>query len=411
MSATVTAEDAEDRDSVVSSGAEGQLPIPRPDEPNLYNFPNDFRPVYGRLPVVLNLLIALISMLVSAVTTWERLTWLDPLRSVHSGVKTWNMKKLIMFVGKALIMAVLSTSVIQDCFYRPTRISMTNLIQNYFLPSTLSRYQEVSLPGKEPLGVHYLQCQSKRAMMPRFQAMHCNHGFGACSLSWLPALPRLMDRLGARVALAHDAPGFGFTDRPASISKYTRGISAQIGSALLQEKLRGDDDEEENSNAVILLAHSMGCAATLRMALDLPRETSKFIVLVGPALGLIHEPIKPNSRLRSWTRPARCFVRRYLFDPSCGYVLRRVVGYVQSCAILVDVRSYHKLTLVALPLDYQTFGSLVCVRFGATVVESPTAMCYDFNGRLSYQDGSVDCSPFRWPRHVRDLLMEYPTMS
>lgn len=131
-----------------------------------------------------------------------------------------------------------------------------------------------------------------------------------------------MNRIGARVALAHDAPGFGFTDRSDNITTYTRGTSAEIGSTLLKKAL-GDE-----RSSVALFGHSMGAAATLRMALALPKETRKFIVLVGPALGLIHEPIKVNSRLRSLTRPARQFVRKYLFDPAFGYVLRRAVGYV-----------------------------------------------------------------------------------
>jgi pimeloyl-ACP methyl ester carboxylesterase len=251
--------------------------------------------------------------------------------SVRAGIRTWNIKKLVKFAGKALIASFLSTTLFQDAFFPPTRISTAQLMQKYFLPSAISRYEKIPLPKRgETLGVHFLKCQLKEEGPVRFQALHCNHGFGASCLSWLPTLPSLMDRLGARVALAHDAPGFGFTDRSDNITTYTRGTSAEIGTQLLQSALGGD----HKSTSVALFGHSMGAAATLRMALALPKETRRFIVLVGPALGLIHEPVKVKSRLRSYTRPARQFVRRYLFDPTVGYVLRRTVGYV-SCDVIV----------------------------------------------------------------------------
>jgi pimeloyl-ACP methyl ester carboxylesterase len=254
--------------------------------------------------------------------------------SVRAGTRTWNIKKLVKFAGKTLIASSLSATLLQDVFFPPTRIPTAKLMQTYFLPSAISRYDEIPLPKRgDTLGVHYLKCQANPKRPVRFQALHCNHGFGASSLSWLPALPSLMDRLGARVALAHDAPGFGFTDRSDNITTYTRGTSAEIGTQLLQTAL-GDDD---TSTSVALFGHSMGAAATLRMALALPKETRKFIVLVGPALGLIHEPVKVKSRLRSCTRPARQFVRKYLFDPTFGYVLRRAVGYVSRIAHSVMV--------------------------------------------------------------------------
>jgi hypothetical protein len=317
MSATVTTE-GED-----AAFATSEQPVPREDEPTLFNFPRSFHPVYRPLPLLVNLIVSLTSMFLSAITTWQNLTWLDPLMSVRAG-KSPSVKKLVQFVGKALVAGFLSRAVIQGVFLPPTRISTTNLVQNYFLPSALSRYEPVVLPGKDSLGVHYLECQvSQQQDQPtQFQALYFNHGFGASSLSWLPAIPSLMTRLGGRIALAHDAPGFGFTDRPANVTAFTRGTSGEIGSSLLQTALA----REENTSSIALFGHSMGAHATLRMALSLPKETRKFLVLVGPALGLMHEPSKNKSRLRSITRPPRQFIRRHLFDPSFSYVLKRVVG-------------------------------------------------------------------------------------
>jgi len=320
MSATVTAEGEED--AVFNQ----QQPVPREDEPNLYNLPSSFHPVYRPLPILVKLIVALASMFVSVMTTWQHLTWLDPLMSVRAGTATWNVKKLVKAAGKALVLGFLSTSAIQDVFMPPTRISTTNLVKNFFLPSALSRYEPVSLPGKDCMGVHFLQYQSpKQSNSTQFQALYFNHGFGASSLSWLPVMPSLMKRMGGRVALAHDAPGFGFTDRPGNVTAYTRGTSGEIGSTLLQKALAKED---ASASSVALFGHSMGAAATLRMALSLPKETRKFIVLVGPALGLMHEPYKQKSRLRAITRAPRQFVRKYLFDPSFSYVLKRAVGYV-----------------------------------------------------------------------------------
>ena len=322
MSATVTAEGEEDAAALTQ-----QQPVPRADEPNLYNFPSSFHPTYRPVPILVKLIVALASMFVSAITTWQNLTWLDPLMSVRAGTTTWNLKKLIKAASKALIIGFLSTSAIQDVFLYPTRISTMNLVQNYFLPSALSRYEAVTLPGKDTMGVHFLECESPQPMnnSTRFQALYFNHGFGASSLSWLPAMPSLMKRMGGRIALAHDAPGFGFTDRPSNVTAYTRGTSSEIGSSLLRKALSKD---ETSPASVALFGHSMGSAATLRMALSLPRETRKFIVLVGPALGLMHEPHKKKSRLRSITRRPRQYIRKYLFDPSFSYVLKRAVGYV-----------------------------------------------------------------------------------
>lgn len=42
--------------------------------------------------------------------------------------------------------------------------------------------------------------------------LHMNHGFGASSSSWSPVIGRLSSGLGA-LAIAHDTPGFGLTER------------------------------------------------------------------------------------------------------------------------------------------------------------------------------------------------------
>ena len=238
-------------------------------------------------------------------------------------------------------MSVFVKALLQEFLTPPSRISTVDLMKKYVLPSTLSRFQTIKLPSplfgsrgtqkpkeatmsskmpkttemtttttNEELGVHYIQYESRNkrgtAEPPRFQAIHCNHGFGASSLSWLPVLPRLVDRLRTRVGVGHDAVGFGFTDRPAKddnkqyLARYTTKGSSEIGTALLQRVLNETDadaysDEKKDTNItseeisgkpVILMGHSLGSLTTLQMALALPKTTRKWVILVAPALGM-----------------------------------------------------------------------------------------------------------------------------
>ena len=135
-------------------------------------------------------------------------------------------------------MAICSQCILQEIFLAPSRLDIATLLEKYFLPSPLSKYDSVSLPFEEStkdLGVHVLKYSSKEigSRPTRFKALYLNQGFGASSLSWLPAIPSLVNRLGARVGLAHDAVGFGFTDRPEEIALYTTGSSASIGTQVL----------------------------------------------------------------------------------------------------------------------------------------------------------------------------------
>jgi len=222
--------------------------------------------------------------------------------------------------------------VLQDMFLPPSRLSMQSLLQTYFLPSALSRYEPVMLANttgtSDSLGVHWLQYEQPPKFANAqyaFQALYVNHGFGASSLSWLPALPVLVHRTNARTGLGHDAVGFGFTERPPvknnSLAAYTSMYSATIGATLLQQQVMAFNA----SSPVLLLGHSLGAIATLRMALQLDANTSKRIILVAPALGISRTggalSTKPSEQQQSLFR-----VPAAVWQVPAAYALRRLVG-------------------------------------------------------------------------------------
>jgi len=137
----------------------------------------------------------------------------------------------------------------------------------------------------QPIGVHFLKYyNSNEKQQYDYDAIHFNHGFGASCLSWLPAIPKLTQRLNAKLSVAHDAPGFGFTDRPSSCTyplagsrqtnqknsskhnknerliPYSAAGSAAIGKWILDHALAENDDQSEGrGRRILLFGHSMGC--------------------------------------------------------------------------------------------------------------------------------------------------------
>jgi len=224
---------------------------------------------------------------------------------------------------RALILGVISKVITQDLFFSPSRVAMTYLVKEKILPSRLSRYGWVqdSLDSPSQLsegnvrgqGVHYLLYRSDpKSITSRkhsIDAIHFNHGFGASSLSWLPCFEPLVDRLHAKVGLAHDAVGFGFSERSSvpfsrgvkrddALVKYTSFFSSTVGTSLTKNAIEESsmvvsdgvatnnfvDESPQRKKRILLFGHSMGCTTTLRMALNLQPSTECLIFLVSPAL-------------------------------------------------------------------------------------------------------------------------------
>lgn len=406
-------------------------PIVRSDEPYLYEIPTELYPTYRPIPVFIKVLIGLASTMLSTVWTFRKEIhhWTNRLvatTTMGSGeaigiigdIKAGGIKKMVLFLARAVVTALASTIFVQDLFRAPSRISTLALTKKYWLPSSLSRYDVIQpkLPpdcgdvSVNPLGVHYLQYTTPQSTNVKFDALHFNHGFGASSLSWLPAIPPLVSKLNGRMGLAHDAVGFGFTDRPSprkkggggGLAAYSPAMSAGIGTKLLEGALarnvdtsststdrgsRGEDEENSTSTptlrgnkeehdeneedvgqegnifredeeakdesttppTVALFGHSMGCVATLRMALNLPHDAKRFVILTAPALS--GEPPSSSSssnaaltlsektsksvkelplihprRLRGYIFTFVALLRRVVLDLPLRYALRRAVA-------------------------------------------------------------------------------------
>jgi len=328
---------------LASSSAEDAGAVPRvmvdidpekhPENPLLYLIPEDLRPTYRPLPRLVQTAVILASAYFSAVSTWERFTFIQPLAILRKLRPAPPLRELIAFATKTILGALIVQLSLQEIFCRPSRISVNNLRERYYLPSTLSQYQNLQVSTKNeepaPIGIHYLKYANGKKGTLKLDAIYVHHGFGASSLSWLPTLPSLVDRLDARVGLGHDMVGFGFTDRQDILDWYTTDSSARISQAVFSKEVEANG---YRASAALLFGHSLGAIGVLKMALGLPREISKHVILCSPALGLsgnFSEESNENHAPRFFRRVKNritSFFRSFVIFPTGGYILRRAVG-------------------------------------------------------------------------------------
>ena len=350
--------------------------IPRPDEPNLFEIPSHLRATYRPLSILFHLVI----VIASALLVQRRELSLSLVRQLHQTISVSVLRRAFSFLLRTLLVSTIARLAIQEVFSPPSRISTQHLAERGNLPSQLSRYRTVvplALPvpkttqsscveGVEgapltstrswlekekkeggalamPIGVHSIQCTNQNAATSKnddrkhkYDGIYLYHGFGASSLSWLPILPSLVNRLGRSgegggrpaVGVAHDAPGFGFTDRPTTdgergMEQYGSEHNAGIGITLLKEAAsvssqsseqslareaitdRGEQTAgEEDGAEVAIFGHSMGSKAALLMALRCSQYTQlklrpRLVVLVAPALVGVSLGTPKNRSMKS----------------------------------------------------------------------------------------------------------------
>jgi hypothetical protein len=82
-----------------SSGAR-PVPTPHPEESLLYLMPSDLHPTYRPLPVLVQSVVVFLSMFVSAVSTWEHLTFLQPLAILRGWRSVPSFGECLAFAAK-----------------------------------------------------------------------------------------------------------------------------------------------------------------------------------------------------------------------------------------------------------------------------------------------------------------------
>ncbi|KAI2514095.1 hypothetical protein MHU86_479 [Fragilaria crotonensis] len=78
------------------------VPVPRPDEPNVYNFPTSLVPTYRALPVLAKVAVAALSAWMAAASTFrEKSLWLRPLVAIAEN--HLDKRQLVVFLLKASV--------------------------------------------------------------------------------------------------------------------------------------------------------------------------------------------------------------------------------------------------------------------------------------------------------------------
>lgn len=354
--------------------------VPRSDEPNLYDIPSDIYATYRPLPFLVRILISLSSAAIS----WKEFITLK--FNVHHRLISTAIKNAMIILVRYLLVSSVAKLCLQELMSPPSRVTTKYLADNNFLPSSLSRYQFVTplsshnvmsgdtseengveKKAMSSIGVHSLRYtnpnyvsevksdqnqQQQQLNSKSIDALYLHHGFGASSLSWLPVLPSLTDQLGARVGVAHDSVGFGFTDRPDSLEAYSSEANVGIGLELLNdgndakavdegsgENEKSDTGSERN---IAIFGHSMGSKAALIMALACSnrkdvRLNPSLVVLVAPALEGVALPSRRTSSSTEKTASSPSFIskllrsiwvawRKIFLDRPFRYGLKRLVG-------------------------------------------------------------------------------------
>lgn len=108
----------------------------------------------------------------------------------------------------------------------------------------------VKVHYKKRVAASLTRASSDASLATPRRVVSCVHGFGANAYSWeRAALGPLADRLGAFV-VAHDAPGFGLTERSKDLRVYTPRANAGIARAMLDmlERESGAREEEAETS-------------------------------------------------------------------------------------------------------------------------------------------------------------------
>lgn len=316
------------------------------------DFPENVYPTYRSIPLKVKGLLVIISSL------WTSSKGNLRFLLLNHAIRDKGI--LIQVIVRFSVSLLLLTLAVQDLFFYPTRLDTSTIIKMRMFPSRLSRFSHIQTTIKpemlgvehecvpmQDIAVHYLEYDKITTADDKYDILHFNHGFGASSLSWIPVIPSLVENLRGKKGIAHDSPGFGFTDRHGKhgaldLIPLSSAGSAALGMSLLKQQMKYDgktlqDISSKKSNQVALFGHSMGCVVSLKMAVALPQNIKVDVILVAPALiGDIPMKVTDDRRFKnplSFLKRQPVFVSKFItllrqvfFDPFLRYILKRAVG-------------------------------------------------------------------------------------
>jgi len=180
-------------------------------------------------------------------------------------------------------------------------VLMERLWQAHLRPPELVADQNSLFKKILGVNVHYKKVQSPRPLRVgpgRRVAMCLSHGFGANTYSYEYAFLDPLRRQVNGTFLAFDTTGFGLTERPQQLSKYTFEFIGKLMIELLDTECVESPERKPNTKAKaplrILVGHSMGAQCAVRAALA--SKDIDGLVLFAPAI--VSFSISPASTRR-----------------------------------------------------------------------------------------------------------------
>ena len=135
---------------------------------------------------------------------------------------------------KALYLEVFSFAIVGAAAFWVVKTALAEAQeQARLVPAAAAADPDSCFAAVDGLRVHYKRRDCDTRHGEKRIVVSCVHGFGANTYSWeRAALGPLAERLGA-TAVAHDAPGFGLTERSGDLARYTARTNAAIARAML----------------------------------------------------------------------------------------------------------------------------------------------------------------------------------
>jgi len=178
------------------------------------------------------------------------------------------------------------------------------------------------------VGVHYKRARfDGRAR----RVAACAHGFGANVSSWCAhgVLKKLSEALEADCA-AHDACGFGFTERAKDVGKYGRASDARV-MRTIADALKKDLKVSSSAIETVLVGHSLGAIGA---ALACAKGGVDRVVLVAPAIvagkaktktGRLPKPMRVAFAAIAAAGTCAAWCLTYIMKPFIVFILRALV--------------------------------------------------------------------------------------